>query len=125
MENSWNFDGWSLYEPWIVISIPGLNLRYSLIYYARNCILKIFIYNLLSSDFVMFCLILDPGENRKQWSIAEVTDKEYCQAKKVLYTLTKYEGVQWLSGRVLDSRSKGCGFKPHRRHCVMSLSKTH
>ena len=33
----------------------------------------------------MFCLILDPGETRKQWSIAEVTDKEYCQAKKVLY----------------------------------------
>ena len=32
-------------------------------------------------------------------------------------------GAQWLSGRVLDSRPKGCGFKPHRRHCVVSLSK--
>ena len=32
-------------------------------------------------------------------------------------------GAQWLSGRVLDSRSKGRGFEPHRRHCVVSLSK--
>ena len=32
-------------------------------------------------------------------------------------------GAQWLSGRVLDSRPKGCGFEPHRRHCVVSLSK--
>ena len=31
--------------------------------------------------------------------------------------------MQWLSGRVLDSRSKGRGFEPHRRHCVVSLSK--
>ena len=28
-----------------------------------------------------------------------------------------------LSGRVLDSRPKGRRFKPHRRHCVVSLSK--
>ena len=27
------------------------------------------------------------------------------------------------SGRVLESRPKGCGFGPHRRHCVVSLSK--
>ena len=32
-------------------------------------------------------------------------------------------GGQWLSGRVLDSRPKGRGFEPHRRHCVVSLSK--
>ena len=35
------------------------------------------------------------------------------------------KGAQWLSGRVLDSRPKGRGFEPHRRHCVVSLSKTH
>ena len=33
------------------------------------------------------------------------------------------EGAQWLSGRALDSRPKGRGFEPHRRHCVVSLSK--
>ena len=32
-------------------------------------------------------------------------------------------GAQWLSGRVLDSRPRGLGFEPHRRHCVVSLSK--
>ena len=32
-------------------------------------------------------------------------------------------GAQWLSGRVLDSRPKGRGLEPHRRHCVVSLSK--
>ena len=32
-------------------------------------------------------------------------------------------GAQWLSGRALDSRPKGRGFKPYRRHCVVSLSK--
>ena len=37
----------------------------------------------------------------------------------------KYKGVQWLSGRVLDSRPKGPGFEPHWRHCVGSLSKTY
>ena len=33
------------------------------------------------------------------------------------------EGVQWLSGSVLDSRPKGRGFEPHRRHCVVVLSQ--
>ena len=32
-------------------------------------------------------------------------------------------GAQWLSGRVLDSRPRGCGFEPHQRHYVVSLSK--
>ena len=32
-------------------------------------------------------------------------------------------GAQWLSGIALDSRPKGRGFEPHRRHCVVSLSK--
>ena len=33
------------------------------------------------------------------------------------------EGVQWLSGRVLDLRPKGRGFEPHRRHCVVVLEQ--
>ena len=35
-----------------------------------------------------------------------------------------FKGVQWLSGRVLNSRPKGRGFEPHLCHCVVSLSKT-
>ena len=30
-------------------------------------------------------------------------------------------GAQWLSGRELDSRQRGRGSEPHRRHCVVVL----
>ena len=33
------------------------------------------------------------------------------------------QGAQWLSGRVLDSRPKGRGFEPHRRHCVVVIEQ--
>ena len=36
---------------------------------------------------------------------------------------TVHPGAQWLSGRALNSRPKGRGLEPHRRHCVVSLSK--
>ena len=45
-----------------------------------------------------------------------------CNTVKTLNTYCK-GGAQWLSGRVLDSRPKGRGYEPHRRHCVVSLSK--
>ena len=50
--------------------------------------------------------------------------------QRVRYTQVKgfpvvYKGAQLLSGRVLDSRARGRGFEPHRRHCVVSLGKTH
>ena len=32
-------------------------------------------------------------------------------------------GAQWLGGRVLDSRPRGRGFEPHRRHCVVVLEQ--
>ena len=32
-------------------------------------------------------------------------------------------GAQWLSGRVLDLRPRGCGFEPHRRHNVVVLDQ--
>ena len=53
--------------------------------------------------------------------------KVYCWVRMVhcIYWWVNNKGGQWLSGGVLDSRLRGCGFEPHRRHCVMSLSKTH
>ena len=39
-------------------------------------------------------------------------------------TLSYIQGAQWLSCRVLDSRQKGSGFQPHRRHCGVFSSKT-
>ena len=43
--------------------------------------------------------------------------------KKVSKVKVDLQGAQWPSGRVLDSRLRGCGFEPHRHHCVVSLSK--
>ena len=37
--------------------------------------------------------------------------------------MSTFVGAQWLSVRVLDSSPRGRGFEPHRRHCVVSLSK--
>ena len=34
-----------------------------------------------------------------------------------------HRGAQCLSGRMLDSRLKGCRFELHGRHCVASLSR--
>ena len=36
-----------------------------------------------------------------------------------------WEGAGWHSGRASDSESRGPGFDLHRRHHVMSLSKTY
>ena len=47
----------------------------------------------------------------------------FYQGDGYLWHIVVWTGAQWLSGRVLDSRLKGRGFEPHRRHCVVSLSK--
>ena len=41
--------------------------------------------------------------------------------KEIFHLIRK--GAQWLSGRVLDSRPKGLGFEPHRRHCFVVLEQ--
>ena len=45
-----------------------------------------------------------------------------CSLRKIsilfYFFLKKRKGAQWLSGRMLDSRPRGRGFKPHRCHCV-------
>ena len=41
----------------------------------------------------------------------------------VLQCYQQDRGVQWLSGRVLDSRLRGRGFKPHWRRCVVVLEQ--
>ena len=47
---------------------------------------------------------------------------ENAQAGVPIYYLHTM-GAQWLSGRVLDSRPKGRGFEPHRRHCAVVLEQ--
>ena len=48
--------------------------------------------------------------------------KNLITSRQDLCTCT-YMGAQWLSGRVLDWRPRSRRFEPHRRHCVVSLSK--
>ena len=43
----------------------------------------------------------------------------------LINSIIQDQGAQWLSGRVLDSRLRGCGFEPHGRQCIVSLGKTH
>ena len=42
-----------------------------------------------------------------------------------LYKPKGPQGARWRSGRASDSESRGPGFDPHKRHRVVSLSKTH
>ena len=53
---------------------------------------------------------------------------KYFESKNVIISIypsvkTSMVGAQWLSGGVLDSKPRGCGFKPHRRHCVVVLEQ--
>ena len=64
------------------------------------------------------------------WTIAAgdskhhaLTGKECMLATQHLKKTIEKQGAQWLSGRVLDSRPRGCGFEPHRRHCVVVLEQ--
>ena len=60
--------------------------------------------------------------NSLPWAVS-VWDRNICQCDRWCHTTILEKGAQWLSGRVLDSRPKGREFEPHRRHCVVSLSK--
>ena len=46
-----------------------------------------------------------------------------CKTLDTWSYITPGDGAQWLSGRVLDSRLRGCRFEPHRRHCVVVLEQ--
>ena len=60
--------------------------------------------------YLFICALWSPaGKGLTSWLSFVVS---YCEL-----------GAQWLSGRVLDSRPKGRGFEPHRRHCVVVLEQ--
>ena len=46
-----------------------------------------------------------------------------CEYENQKDFLISQEGAQWLSGRVLDSRPRGRGFEPGRRHCVVVIEQ--
>ena len=69
--------------------------------HQRHCVVS------LSKDIIPSLVLVQPRKTRP--FITEISSMG--------------PGVQWFSGRVLDSRPRGRGFEPHQRHCVVSLSK--
>ena len=70
-------------------------------------------------EHVLF--MLSSVENEKTYLRARMYAKIYPSIQFLCHR--SLEGAQWLSGRVLDSRPKGRGFEPHRRHCVVVLEQ--
>ena len=56
-------------------------------------------------------------------NLAKHEHENRCHFLYVVDCAISLEGAQWLSGRVLDSKPRGRRVEPHRRHCVVSLSK--
>ena len=48
---------------------------------------------------------------------------KYMNRTQLAYLHANILGAQWLSSRVLDSRPRGRGFEPQRRHCVVVLEQ--
>ena len=61
------------------------------------------------------------------WRYDVLTVNKYCYKPLINEESSEISshvrGAQWLSGRVLDSRPKGCGFEPNWRHCVVVLEQ--
>ena len=70
-----------------------------------------------------------PGHTYLLFLIKEFINRILFDSSKRMHNVKnqEYQMVlkhsQWLSGRVLDSRPKGRGFEPHRRHCVVVLEQ--
>ena len=83
--------------------------------------------HILGEKFISISLALSQKNEIEKWPlrtsvqctlfiVAPIVREGLC------YVLV-FMGAQWLSGRVLDSRPKGRGFEPHRRHCVVVLEQ--
>ena len=55
----------------------------------------------------------------------EVNGVNQCKMAHFSHPFGSSTCIRELSSRVLDLRLRGCRFKPHPQHCVVSLSKTH
>ena len=61
-------------------------------------------------------------DSSKNWAFTWTSSTAFIQWWNTFYDGTS-QGAQWLSGKVLDSRPRGHGFKPHRCHCVEVLEQ--
>ena len=99
----------SLWEPWTL----------------HNC----FSEELEVADRKLPDVILSFQDMRSEISICELAKKKITVLE--LFSVGPFYlpyfpvGAQWPSSRVLDSRPRGCGLEPHRRHSVVHLNKIH
>ena len=80
----------------------------------------------ISHDLHMAVLDLDPLFLSLDLSNLHITDSFSQDQVRYITSLifnNMLQGVQWLSGRVLNSRPRGRRLEPHLRHCFVSLSK--
>ena len=113
-----NLGRWEIIRTWptgawssVFISPLCLKTKISQCYYV------VMTWSLLRNDIMRFSVLGFISDIRVELQ-APVHD-----LKIVDWDVNKMLGVQWLTGRVFDTRPKGCGFEPHRRPCVVSLSK--
>ena len=64
----------------------------------------------------------DPRDSCKNACVYMISTASTCtcmfKTEKKIYLV-----AHWLSGRVHDSRPRGHGFEPHRRHCIVVLEQ--
>ena len=101
-----------------VWSVSLQYLRLSLIFKPSRTSLRLLFGQYSISMHTFGSSILPPTNlHRFVWSVS----LQYLRLSFMLKNPT--EGAQWLSGRVLDSRLRDRGFKPHWRHCVVVLEQ--
>ena len=80
--------------------------------------------NIQLSNSALNCIITVPDCGIPNGiKLSNFMNYRYCSAHMSKKKRKKRFGAQWLSGRALDSRPRGRGFKPHRRHCVVVLEQ--
>ena len=61
-------------------------------------------------------------QNVSSGETTQTSPQEFIRSIKLSWIVSSVCLILWLSGRVLHFNSRRCGFEPHRRHCVVSLS---
>ena len=77
------------------------------------------------SDLGPYCLQYKLPKNisRRKEQMTKVDHDWQAKCSICSFCTDRWWGDQWLSGRVLDLRPRGCGFEPHPRHCVVVLEQ--
>ena len=103
---------------YIILPTPSLSLsatKYGVLFGKTYCgRVKLF-----ASKFSQLCYIILPTSSLSLLA----TKYDVLFSNTYFWRIKLFAGAQWLSGRVLDSRPRGCRREPYRRHCVVVLEQ--